>query len=289
MTAGHGRHGPDWAHYRTVEGGFLFDRQALYEAHLVAGGADPALADLPDRAASARAAAPRGKSVNRAEIERVLVPLLDAGVASCPHGRPLGVDLALSEPTAVEPDLRVAPAWAEPAPTEEGALRLLAGPAMGSGRWPWTRAALRALRRLVRAGDRVADVGTGTGILGLYALRRGAGCVDGVDIDPIAAAVARWNARANGLAERMSVRVGSSEALDDGYNLAVVSVLAVWEVAPVVEGTIARLRSGGLLVASPAHGAGECDQLETALREMGLTALEAFEAEDWFVWAARRP
>jgi precorrin-6B methylase 2 len=291
MALAHARHPPDWAHYRTVEGGFLFDRQALYEAYLVANGADPAAADLADRAAAARLAAPRGKAVNRAEIERVLVPALEAGVESCAHGLPLGVDLALSEPTLLAPDLTVAPAWGELPAGREGALplRLLAGPAMGSGKWPWTRAALPALRRLVRAGDRVADVGTGTGILGLYALRLGARRVDAVDTDPIAAAVARRNARANGLAERLRVRVGSAEALDDGYDLAVVSVLAVWEVAPVVEVTIARLRAGGLLIASPAHGAGECDQLEATLRELGLTTTEAFEADDWFVSAARRP
>jgi ribosomal protein L11 methyltransferase len=289
MTPGHGRHGPDWAHLRTVEGGCLFDRQALHEASLVAAGADPAAPDLADRAAAARATAPRGRAVNRDEVERLLVPLLDGGVEGCPHGRPLGIDLALSEPCAVEPDLTVAPAWAGSGPAPAGALRLLAGPAMGSGRWPWTRAALRALRRLVRAGDRIADVGTGTGILGLYALRRGAERVDAVDTDPIAAAVARWNARANGLSAQLRARTGSSGQLADGYDLAVVSVMAVWEVPPVVEATIGRLRPGGRLVASPAHGAGECGQLETALRGLGLRALAAYEADDWFVWAARRP
>jgi precorrin-6B methylase 2 len=288
MPHQHAGHPADWAHYRTVEGGFLFDRQALYEAYLVASGADPAAADLAERAAAARLAAPRGKDVNRAEVERVLVPALDADLERCPHGLPLGIDLALSQPTAVEPDLTVAPAW-DDGPPGEAALRLLAGPAMGSGRWPWTRAALRALRRLVGAGDRVADVGTGTGVLGLYALRQGARCVDAVDTDPIAAAVARRNARANGLAGRLRVRVGSAEALDDGYDLAVVSLPAVWEVAPVVEATIARLRAGALLLASPAHGAAECAQLEAALRAMGLSPDGAFEAEDWFVLAARRP
>src|SRR5437764_12960147 len=86
----------------------------------------------------------------------------------------------------------LAPPWNhDPAP--EGRMRLEINPglACGTGWHPCTRMCLEALERMARPGDRVLDVGTGSGILSVAAGLLGAGLVVSCDIDPEAVRVAR--------------------------------------------------------------------------------------------------
>jgi ribosomal protein L11 methyltransferase len=73
------------------------------------------------------------------------------------------------------------------------------GRAFGNGGHPTTRAALDALVPEVRPGDRVLDVGCGSGVLAVAAARLGASVVVAIDVDPEAVDVTRANARRNGV------------------------------------------------------------------------------------------
>jgi len=86
----------------------------------------------------------------------------------------------------------LAPPWCTD-PTPPGRLRLPVNPGMasGTGRHPATQLALEAIEKHVRPGDRVADIGTGSGILAAAATLVGAGQVIACDIDPEAVTVAR--------------------------------------------------------------------------------------------------
>jgi ribosomal protein L11 methyltransferase len=75
------------------------------------------------------------------------------------------------------------------------------GRVFGNGDHPTTTAALDALVSEVRAGDRVLDVGCGSGVLAVAAARLGASAVVAVDVDPEAAEVTRANAHRNGVAQ----------------------------------------------------------------------------------------
>ncbi len=101
----------------------------------------------------------------------------------------------------------VAP-WDKEAPTPPGRVRLEIYPGMacGTGRHPATQLCLQAIERYVRPGDRVLDVGCGSGILSDASVLVGAACVIGCDIDPDAVRIAR---------ERVAVPmfVGSAEAV----------------------------------------------------------------------------
>lgn len=105
------------------------------------------------------------------------------------------------EPRRVGRRLVVAPSWTEPA-LEPGEVPLVVDPGMafGTGEHGSTRGVLRLLEEAVEPGDRVLDLGTGSGILALAAVRLGAARVVALDVDPDALEVARQNLERNGVA-----------------------------------------------------------------------------------------
>jgi ribosomal protein L11 methyltransferase len=96
------------------------------------------------------------------------------------------------------------PSWEEFSPQPgDVIIELDPGMAFGTGLHPSTRLCIAALEELVQPGDRVLDVGTGSGVLSITALKLGAGAAVATDIDPIAVQVAHENALLNGLQPAM--------------------------------------------------------------------------------------
>lgn len=103
-------------------------------------------------------------------------------------------------PIRVSDRFVVKPTWRDyAAEADEIVLEIDPGMAFGTGMHPTTVLCLRALEAVVRKGMSVLDVGTGSGILALAAAKLGASRVVGVDLDPIAAAIAHRNLRLNGV------------------------------------------------------------------------------------------
>jgi ribosomal protein L11 methyltransferase len=102
-------------------------------------------------------------------------------------------------PRSVGQRLFLAPPWSTVA-TPAGRERIIHNPglASGTGEHPCTRLALEALEQTVTSGSTVIDIGTGSGILSIAALRLGATLVVGCDHDETALAVARENFQLNG-------------------------------------------------------------------------------------------
>lgn len=97
--------------------------------------------------------------------------------------------------------LVVHPAWTEAPPLREGDLLLEIDPGrvFGHGGHPTTRLLLEELDRRIAGGERVLDVGCGSGVLSVAAALLGAGDVVGIDVDPDAVPVTLENARRNGV------------------------------------------------------------------------------------------
>jgi ribosomal protein L11 methyltransferase len=195
--------------------------------------------------------------------------------------------------------LLVLPAWLEP-PAEHAdrlMIRMDPGSAFGTGSHPTTRLCLEALEKLAAgrggslAGLRVADLGCGTGLLGLAALRLGAASVAAVDTDAVAVRATADNARLNGLDGRLNgrdgrlkVALGSLEALEELLEGRPADLLLCNILAPVIEalapGFTRVVASGGegllsgLLVA-------QAPRLEGALATAGWTAALAAQEERW--------
>ena len=144
--------------------------------------------------------------------------------------------------------LVIQPSWEpyDPAPGEI-VMALDPNQAFGTGTHPTTRLCLLALER--GAAGTVFDVGTGSGILAIAAVLLGATRVEACDMDPIAVDAAVENAQANGVGDRVHVRIGGIETLEGTCDVLVVNILAeiVAEMAPAIA---ARLKPGGRVLAS---------------------------------------
>jgi ribosomal protein L11 methyltransferase len=158
--------------------------------------------------------------------------------------------------------LVVVPAWRTVAiGTGRVVVQIDPGRCFGSGSHPTTRLLLTELDRRLRPGDRVLDVGTGSGILAVTAAVLGAAAVTAVDIDPEAVAVTRANAVRNGVTRRLEVSTRDAGAGDQTYDIVVANLTA--GVLAGLAGTLiaAAGRTGlllmsGLLVGQWVHLAG---------------------------------
>lgn len=115
-------------------------------------------------------------------------------------------------PRRVGEHLFLTPPWHD-GETPPGRIRIVHNPglACGTGEHPCTQLALEALERCKLAGRTVADVGTGSGILAIAALRLGAARAVGLDTDEAALAAARENFALNGLPALLAA--GSADAM----------------------------------------------------------------------------
>ncbi len=115
------------------------------------------------------------------------------------------------------------PTWDKPNPD---LLNIVIDPALafGTGHHPTTASALRAISKYVNTGDRVLDVGCGSGILGMAAMKLGA-TVDACDTDPISVENSEVNAKLNGLMFE-NIWEGSSSLVDKQYNFVVANIVA---------------------------------------------------------------
>jgi ribosomal protein L11 methyltransferase len=87
------------------------------------------------------------------------------------------------------------------------------GMAFGTGEHETTRGVIRLMPRVLRAGDVVADLGAGSGILSIAAARLGAARVAAIELDPDAIGNAEENVRLNGVADRVSIIEGDADSL----------------------------------------------------------------------------
>ena len=121
----------------------------------------------------------------------------------------------------------VVPKWEEYTPKDgEIIVRMDPGMAFGSGSHETTRSIIEMLEESVRPGDSVLDVGTGSGILGICAMKLGAGSCRAYDIDPIAAEVAAENFRENGFCAECGVSDLLRGVKKDRYDIICANIVA---------------------------------------------------------------
>ena len=176
--------------------------------------------------------------------------------------------------------IAIVPSWVEyePAP-DQLIVRLDPGQAFGTGHHETTRLCLAALDRTVQAGAHVLDIGSGSGILSIAAVKLGAARVDAFEIDPIAADVARANCEANDASERVTVHGGfpAEDVLPADLAVVNVSARADIELAGALAGA---LKPSGRLIAS-GFLTSDRDDVLAAFTEHGLKLTGEREEHEW--------
>ncbi len=177
----------------------------------------------------------------------------------------------------------IVPSWLdEPLAEGELELRLDPGMAFGTGLHPTTRGCLALLQEVEPMPARLLDVGSGSGILGLAALRLGAEHVTAVDTDPLAVEATRANAVANGLDDRVVARAGTlpHDVAELGlFPLLTANLVAALlvELAPRLA---AHLSADGVLLASGII-APRADEVLAAFAAVGLAAVRRRVDGEW--------
>ena len=178
---------------------------------------------------------------------------------------------------------------APPARSRRIVIHVPFGQAFGTGEHASTRLSLRLLERHLRAGERVVDLGTGTGILAVAAHRLGAAQVLGVDDDPAALRVARETLRRNQLGGLIELCLGdASSALQGGaFDVALVNIGA--QVIGRILPDLARaLRPRGRAILAGILIDDEED-LAAAAARCGLVPREKLRARPWSALLLERP
>ena len=175
--------------------------------------------------------------------------------------------------------LAIVPSWQE-YDTDRVKLILDPGLAFGTGGHETTSLCLEALDERVRGGERVLDIGTGSGILAIAALKLGAGSAEGVDIDPVAVRTAGENAALNGVADKLTVLVGDlSDKASGRYDIITANIVAnaIISLAPAVPGLMAE---NATFIASGIIDSRK-DEVIAGLEKAGLAIVEVKEKRGW--------
>lgn len=199
-------------------------------------------------------------------------------------------------PVEVGRKLVVVPYWLE---NEDhgGRLPVILDPGLtfGTGAHPSTQMVMEAMEQYLRPGDACLDLGSGSGILSVAALRLGAASAVGVDIDPKAEDIARENAAYNGFSAPeftactgnvMADKALMARLAGETYGLVLVNIVAdvIIGLAPVLPRF---LSDRSILICSGILDT-RLDEVRAALEGAGLTVLETKAKEDWRCVAAKR-
>ena len=175
--------------------------------------------------------------------------------------------------------LAIVPGW-ETYDTDRIVITMDPGMAFGTGTHETTSLCLETLDSMVKGGERVLDIGTGSGILAIAALKLGAAEAEGVDIDPMCVRTAGENAARNGVADRFKVLVGDlSDKASGKYDIITANIVAnaIMSLAPAVPGLMAE---GATFIASGIIDSRK-DEVIAGLEKAGLAVVEVKEKRGW--------
>jgi ribosomal protein L11 methyltransferase len=183
-------------------------------------------------------------------------------------------------PQRIGQHLLIVPGWLAADPSAgDVVIQLDPGMAFGTGTHPTTRLSLVCLEQRLQPGQRVLDVGTGSGILAIAAVRLGAQSVVATDIDPVALTVAAANFAANGVGGSITLLAAPLPATGQ-FDLIVANILAEAHLALLEDGLVDRLALGGCLILGGIIDTAAA-AVAAALAHHGLRLSERLAEGDW--------
>ena len=184
----------------------------------------------------------------------------------------------------------IVPAWEKyDAKEDEIIIRMDPGMAFGTGTHETTRLVMIIMQDLIKCGERVLDVGTGSGILSICASKLGAKSCNAYDIDPVAVKVARENAKDDGCD---NITVGVSDLLkgvdksEGKYDFCVANIVSdiIIRMMPDIH---EYLKDGSPLILSGII-LDRAEEVRASVREHGFTIEREERENDWVALLCRR-
>ncbi|MDE5679849.1 MAG: 50S ribosomal protein L11 methyltransferase, partial [Lachnospiraceae bacterium] len=195
-------------------------------------------------------------------------------------------------------DILVIPSWeeAEPAAEQKMVLHIDPGTAFGTGMHETTQLCIRQLKKYVTEDTVLLDVGTGSGILSILALKFGAKKAVGTDLDSCAVEAVRQNCESNGIdKEKFRMLTGNiitEKAIQDEvgygcYDIVVANILAD-VLVPLTPVIVSQRKAGGIYITSGIIDDKE-EVVAEAVKKAGLEVLEITYQGEWVSVTARKP
>ncbi len=194
-------------------------------------------------------------------------------------------------------DILIVPSWEEVKAEDQDKmiLHIDPGTAFGTGMHETTQLVIRQLKKYVKAGDEVLDVGTGSGILGIVALKLGAAHVLGTDLDPCAVSAVEENRESNHVPEKdFDLIIGNiidDPAVQDRagyekYDIVAANILAE-VLLPLTPEAVRHMKQGAYYITSGILDVKE-DVITAAVKAAGLTLMEVTRQGEWVCVTARK-
>jgi len=193
------------------------------------------------------------------------------------------------KPIHVSERMTIKPVWEEyeTRSDDEIIIEMDPGMAFGTGTHPTTILCLQLLEKYLRPKDRVYDVGTGTAILSIAAVKLGAEHVLALDLDEVAVRSAQANVELNRVEERVTVRQNNLlDGVEEQVDLVVANILA--EVILRFTDDVYRvLKPGGVFIASGIIGE-RAEDVRKGMTNSGLEIVETTSMDDWVAIVAKK-
>ena len=194
-------------------------------------------------------------------------------------------------------DILVIPSWeqVEAKDQDKMVIHIDPGTAFGTGMHETTQLCIRQLKKYVTPDTQILDVGCGSGILGMLALKFGAGYAVGTDLDPCAIDATHENMEVNGIRkDQYEVMIGNiiddpkvqEKAGYDRYDIVAANILAD-VLVPLTPVILSHLKPGGIYITSGIIEDKEETVVE-AVKQAGLTVLEVNHQGEWVSVTARK-
>ena len=193
-------------------------------------------------------------------------------------------------PVKISERFTIVPTWEDytPVSTDELIIELDPGMAFGTGTHPTTVMCLQALEKVVKQGDSVVDVGTGSGVLSVGAALLGASQVHALDLDLVAVNSAKENVELNKVDHVVEVFHGNLlDTVKEPADVVVANILAEI-IMTFTDDAFSIVKPGGYFVTSGIIGAKKED-VKNALIASGFDIEEVLMMEDWVAIIAKRP
>lgn len=194
-------------------------------------------------------------------------------------------------------DILIIPSWEEVKPEDQDKMiiHIDPGTAFGTGMHETTQLCLRQLKKFVTPDTELLDVGTGSGILSIAALKLGAKHAVGTDLDPCAISAVQENLEANEIPQdRMEMLLGNiidDKAVQDQVGYEKYDIVAANILAEVLVGLtpviVSQLKKGGIYITSGILAEKE-ELVAEAARRAGLEILEITHQGEWVSVTARK-